>query len=418
MSAPKKVVFAEELVDTIDEIAEVCAGFSFVGEADATGNELIGMIGPGRTPSFVSNLRALLVLGEGHSDAGKIVVTDSSFRAAPSSWVEALWCLGEANTRNRELSLRAEMLNDVERLMSIADLEDIFREVGTIALEILGLERGRLLIYDASEERYVPVWSNDGGEESNGSLLPGVPVQALEAALEGNTDWSLSEDRSLLVVPLRSDEDPIGVFAAWTGGGDVSPARADRVSRWIGIVTLILSSAYHMTRSNELALKDDLTRAFNRRFLETYLSQEFQRGTRYGTIFSIIFLDLDDLKGVNDRHGHMSGSRTLQEVAKRILSAVRGIDRVVRFGGDEFCIILPQTDEDAAQAVAERVRNAIAAEPLKVGEGIEVSMTASFGIASFPQHGRTKEELLRRADDAMYRVKAASKNGIGVAAME
>src|SRR6185436_10152810 len=104
---------------------------------------------------------------------------------------------------------------------------------------------------------------------------------------------------------------------------------------------------------------DDLTKAFNRRFFESYLDEEIERSRRYSTLFSIIFLDLDDLKMVNNFYGHLTGSRTLQEVAKRILGAVRGIDKVVRFGGDEFCVILPQTDQDQAVAVANRVARAL-----------------------------------------------------------
>ena len=125
----------------------------------------------------------------------------------------------------------------------------------------------------------------------------------------------------------------------------------------------MLSNIYQLTRSRDLAMRDDLTKAYNRRFFETYLDEEIERSRRYGTLFSIIFLDLDDLKMVNNFYGHLSGSRTLQEVAKRILGAVRGIDKVVRFGGDEFCVILPQTDQEQAVAVANRISRAIASSP-------------------------------------------------------
>src|SRR6185436_16997253 len=125
---------------------------------------------------------------------------------------------------------------------------------------------------------------------------------------------------------------------------------------------------------------DDLTKAFNRRFFESYLDEEIERSRRYSTLFSIIFLDLDDLKMVNNFYGHLTGSRTLQEVAKRILGAVRAIDKVVRFGGDEFCIILPETDQEQAIAVANRVRKSLTGSPLHVDADLELSVTASFGI--------------------------------------
>ena len=121
---------------------------------------------------------------------------------------------------------------------------------------------------------------------------------------------------------------------------------------------------------------------------------------------------------VNNFYGHLTGSRTLQEVAKRILGAVRTIDKVVRFGGDEFCIILPQTDSEQAMAVANRVRKAMTATVFSVDANVEISITASFGIATYPSHAITKEGLIRQADTAMYKVKSTTKNAVGVATVE
>jgi diguanylate cyclase (GGDEF)-like protein len=105
-------------------------------------------------------------------------------------------------------------------------------------------------------------------------------------------------------------------------------------------------------------------------------------------------------------------------VAKRILAAVRGIDKVVRFGGDEFCIILPQTDQEQAIAVANRVRKALIASQFRLGDTVEASISASFGIATYPTHGVLKDDLIRQADAAMYRVKSTTKNAVGVATVE
>jgi diguanylate cyclase (GGDEF)-like protein len=190
------------------------------------------------------------------------------------------------------------------------------------------------------------------------------------------------------------------------------------VTRYLKAVNQVLSNIYQLTRSRDLAMRDDLTKAFNRRFFESYLDEEMERSRRYGSLFSIIFLDLDDLKMVNNFYGHLTGSRTLQEVAKRILNAVRGIDKVVRFGGDEFCIILPQTDQEQAVNVANRVRKSITGSPFRLEPDIEVSITASFGIATYPTHGVAKDDLVRQADLAMYRVKSTTKNAVGVAIVE
>ena len=126
---------------------------------------------------------------------------------------------------------------------------------------------------------------------------------------------------------------------------------------------------------------------------------------------------MDNLKEVNSRHGHAIGSQTLMEVARRVRVKIRKFDKLFRFGGDEFCIVLPETEWHGALEVAERVRESIAGRPMladKLG-GTGLQMTASFGIASFPLHARTGDELILRADRSMQRIKTGSKNSIGIA---
>jgi diguanylate cyclase (GGDEF)-like protein len=220
----------------------------------------------------------------------------------------------------------------------------------------------------------------------------------------------------MMVMPLQVQEDLLGVIKIMIERDDaIAPEVAANVTKYLNAVAQVLSNIYQLTRSRDLAMRDDLTKAYNRRFFETYLDEEIERSRRYGAQFSIIFADLDDLKSVNAMYGHLAGSRTLQEVAKRILNAVRGIDKVVRFGGDEFCIILPQTDPEQAMLVANRIRRALSASSLQIDNDVEVSITASFGIATYPFHGMSKEQLISQADAAMYRVKSTTKNAVGVA---
>jgi len=168
-------------------------------------------------------------------------------------------------------------------------------------------------------------------------------------------------------------------------------------------------------KTKELTIKDDLTEAYNRRYFEQYLDEEFVRARRYTSNISLIFFDVDNLKEVNVKYGHLTGSKILQEVAHRIILTVRGIDKVVRYGGDEFCIVLPETDTQGAYQVADRIRNTIASRPFRVTENAQVTLTGSMGIASFPAHAETKEELVRQADRAMFTIKNQSKNAIAVA---
>jgi diguanylate cyclase (GGDEF)-like protein len=279
-----------------------------------------------------------------------------------------------------------------------------------------------LFLHDPRLERYVVSYTSDPDTKETGEFLPGISAGLLQRALSSEQLVAIERGpngRGMLIMPLQVHEDLIGVIKVPLAGAEViSDEAVQNVTRYLTAVAQVLGNIYQLTRSRDLAMRDDLTKAFNRRFFESYLDEEIERSRRYGTLFSIIFLDLDDLKRVNNVHGHLTGSRVLQEVAKRILSAVRGIDKVVRFGGDEFCIILPQTDSDQALAVASRVRKAMTASAFRLDPEIEIAITASFGIATYPTHAVTKEDLVRQADTAMYRVKSTTKNAVGIAEVQ
>jgi diguanylate cyclase (GGDEF)-like protein len=126
-------------------------------------------------------------------------------------------------------------------------------------------------------------------------------------------------------------------------------------------------------------------------------------------------MDLDGFKSVNDTHGHLAGSRALVEAAAVIRGSARETDVVARFGGDEFSIVLPDTGSEGAVSVADRVRERIAAHPFLAGNGLNLRLTASVGVATLPDVAASAEELVRAADVAMYRIKESGKNGVGIA---
>jgi len=177
-------------------------------------------------------------------------------------------------------------------------------------------------------------------------------------------------------------------------------------------VSVALDNALLLKRAEALSVTDDLTHLYNSRYLNQVLRRETKRASRNGRPLSLLFIDLDGFKSVNDTHGHLFGSRALVEAAAVIRSSARETDVVARFGGDEFALVLPDTGGEGSFAVGERIRERIAAHTFLAGDGLDIHLTVSVGVATLPDVAASSEELMQAADDAMYRVKAAGKNGI------
>jgi len=166
----------------------------------------------------------------------------------------------------------------------------------------------------------------------------------------------------------------------------------------------------------DLAYLDDHTRLFNMRYLDLVLEREVRSAQQTSSPFSLLFLDLDFFKAVNDTHGHLVGSRLLVEVGRILKTCVRDNDVVARYGGDEYVILLRATDSGGALKVAERIRRTVETHRFLVGEGLAVQVTTCVGVASFPEHAMEKATLLDLADRAMYRGKRSTRNVVYMAA--
>jgi two-component system, cell cycle response regulator len=173
---------------------------------------------------------------------------------------------------------------------------------------------------------------------------------------------------------------------------------------------LALENAARYNFAKDLLYIDELTGLYNYRYLEVVIDRELKRSERYGSPLSVLFLDIDLFKMVNDMFGHLIGSKVLREVGHLLRKSVRDLDAVIRYGGDEYTIILVETGVEGAAVVAERIRKAVEAYTFAKDEGLAIKLTVSLGYACSPDDGHTKKELLELADQAMYRGKASGKN--------
>jgi diguanylate cyclase (GGDEF)-like protein len=176
-----------------------------------------------------------------------------------------------------------------------------------------------------------------------------------------------------------------------------------------------LDNALRLRRAEALSVTDDLTQLYNSRYLNLVLRRESKRASRNGRPLSLLFMDLDGFKAVNDTYGHLAGSRALVEAAAVIRRSARETDVVARFGGDEFALVLPDTGSEGAAAVGDRIRERIAAHAFLEDAGLNIHLTLSVGVATLPDVAASAEELVRSADTAMYQVKGSGKNGIFIA---
>lgn len=245
----------------------------------------------------------------------------------------------------------------------------------------------------------------------------GIPVIAPDVSKDKRFDRKIDriphvKTRSLICLPVKIKNKVIGVIEIVNrdAGKLFTKTDMELVLRFIDHAAMAIERASLYQKMEELTVTDDLTNLFNIRYLRRAIETEIDRSNRYGSPLTVIFMDMDNFKRVNDQYGHLTGSKLLVEVAQLLINSLRTVDIVARYGGDEFVIVLPQTPPKAGFHVAERLRATLEQNVFLKHEGYNLRLTASFGVAAYPENAKSKEELFKIADEAMYRGKFSTKN--------
>ena len=190
--------------------------------------------------------------------------------------------------------------------------------------------------------------------------------------------------------------------------------RPSRVLSWIKEVENLLENAWDLERSRLLSFKDDLTVAQNRRCLEVDLPNRVREAAARGDSLALLFVDVDNLKAINSANGHSAGSRALERVAQVADGLIRSQDRLYRYGGDEFCILLLGASAMGGAKLGERLLERVKESPLD-GDGRQIQLSVSVGVAAFPEHADGAQSLLDSADRALLKAKMQGKEQVLIA---
>jgi diguanylate cyclase (GGDEF)-like protein len=219
-----------------------------------------------------------------------------------------------------------------------------------------------------------------------------------------------AESASRLCIPLVSFGQTLGILALDSSQPDAfRDGDLQSLESVADICATAIQNAHYVERVKQLAYLDGLTGIFNRRFFELRIMEEIERARRYGTGMAVIMADIDQFKRLNDEFGHVLGDEVLRQVSSLFHQQLRKIDVVCRYGGEEFAILLTQTNAQHAMNIAEKLRKMVAGWQFP---GVPRTVTISAGTAAFPDHGITRDDLVRAADAALYAAKQAGRNRV------
>ena len=349
-----------------------------------------------------------------------------------------LFCMGGSDAENCQRHAAAiDTLMEIARaLASPNEIKDVLEQIMYQISRLLHPKAWSLLLRDEiSGELEFAVVVSDVAENLKGSRIPRghgvagwvsehgesliIPDVRLDQRFAAEFDRKLSfTTRSIACVPVKCHDTVYGVIELINSLEDGSFSESDgqilkTIADFAGIA---IANARSVEKIRQLVITDDLTGLYNSRYFFEQIEYEVDRAKRYHNPLSLVFFDLDHFKSVNDTHGHLTGSRLLSEVGAILQRNMRKADKGARYGGDEFVVILPHTDKAGAKRFAEKLLKELRTARFFSNSGAHITISGSFGVASYPDDSTTATELISAADEAMYRAKDSGRNAVSVAA--
>jgi diguanylate cyclase (GGDEF)-like protein len=344
--------------------------------------------------------------------------------------------MNEAATPERKRQLEeVAIFNDVAKaLTSSLNLDSILQTIMEKMAEFFRPDTWSLLMVDEQkDELYFAIAIGDAAETlktvrmrmgegiagwvaRNGESLIVPDVYNDPRFAKRVDEYTKWKTRSIICVPLQSKHRVLGVIqlinCAMESFGEQEMFFLHALCDYAAIA---IDNARAVEKIQELTITDDCTGLYNARHLYKTLEAEVYRSARFGYEFSVIFMDLDHFKTVNDTYGHLVGSKLLQEIGFKVKSQLRLIDYAFRYGGDEFVILLPQTDKSSALVVAKRLQEMMRRTQFLSDDALNLNIRCSMGLATYPEDAKSSHEIIRQADEMMYMVKNSSRDNIAVA---
>lgn len=309
----------------------------------------------------------------------------------------------------------------------VHDMRELLNKVCTLLLQSFPLDHVAIFLRDdegnvvlrAHEGKLTPL-INEGDALPNEARCTARALKSgmtsIEVIRENCNGHCFKETRSEICLPLVSSNDRIGLLACHSATPNAFlPNDVQALESVADIIAASVQNAHYVETVRQLAYRDGLTGIFNRRFFDMRIHEEMERAARYSGVLSVLMIDIDHFKQVNDEFGHLLGDEVLRQVSTIFNLQLRKVDILCRYGGEEFAIVVPATNGDNAIAVAEKLRRVVETWHFA---GVPRQVTISIGVADYPDHGMTRDALVRAADAALYLAKQRGRNRVQSANMK